>query len=167
MYAYASEVVTMDFLRSKGLPIPEVYMYSCMPENEAGMEYMLIEYTECTDLSEIWFNLERKEIDLFIDQLAKLKSIIMSISFPADGSIYYATNLKQLSGREGIPLEGENQDVPLHEQVRSTSHKEENKGISLDNHAKPILEPQKKCFCLGPEVLKPLWYGKWEQMDSF
>ena len=157
----------MDFLRSKGLPIPEVYAYSCTPENEAGTEYMLIEYAECTDLSEIWLNLEKKEIDSFMDQLAKLESIMMSISFPADGSIYYATNLKQSSGREGIPLEGENQDVPLHEQVRSTSHKEENKGISLDDQAKPIPEPQKKCFCLGPEVSKPLWYGKKEQMDSF
>ena len=44
----------MDFLRSKGLPIPEVYAYSCTPENEAGTEYMLIVYAECTDLSEIF-----------------------------------------------------------------------------------------------------------------
>ena len=157
----------MDFLRSKGLPIPEVYAYSSTPENEAGTEYMLIEYSEGTDLSEIWFNLEKKEIDSFLDQLAKLESIMMSISFPADGSIYYATNLKQLSGKEGIRLEGENQDVPLHEQVGSASYKEENKGISLDDQAKPIPEPQKKCFCLGRDVSIPLWYGKWEQMDPF
>ena len=166
-YADASEVATMDFLRSKGLPIPEVYAYSYTPENEAGTEYMLIEYSEGTDLSEIWFNLEKKEIDSFMDQLVMLESIMMSIPFPAGGSIYHATDLKQLSGREGIPVEGENHDVPFHEQIGSISLKQENKGISLDDQAKPIPEPQKKRFCLGPDVSIPPWYGKREQMDSF
>jgi hypothetical protein len=54
-YAYASEVATMDFLRSKGVPIPEVYAYSFTSENEAGTEYILMEYVEGTDLSQIWF----------------------------------------------------------------------------------------------------------------
>ena len=49
----------MDFLHSKGVPIPEVYVYSSTPENEAGMGYMLLEYVEGTDLSEEWFNLEK------------------------------------------------------------------------------------------------------------
>lgn len=155
----------MDFLRSKGLPIPEVYAYSYTPENEAGTEYMLIEYVEGIDLSQVWFNLEKKEIDSLMDQLAKLESIMMSIPFPAGGSIYYTTDLKQLSGSEGIPLESENQDIPLHEQVRSISLKEEKRGTLLDEQAKPI--PQKKRFCLGPDVSIPLWYGKREQMDSF
>ena len=93
----------MDFLRSKGLSIPEVYAYSFTSENEAGTEYILMEYVEGTDLRDVWFNLEKDEIDSFMDQLA---SIMMSISFPAGGSIYYARDLKQLTGSEGIPLEG-------------------------------------------------------------
>ena len=80
---------TIDFLRSKGLTIPEVYAYSYTPENEAGTEYMLIEYVEGTDLRELWFNLEKKETDSLMDLLAKLQSTMMSISFPAGGSIYY------------------------------------------------------------------------------
>ena len=56
----------MDVIRSEGLPDPEVYAYSYTPEYEAVTEYMLIEYVEATDLSEIWFNLEKKEIDVFI-----------------------------------------------------------------------------------------------------
>ena len=68
----------MDFFRFKGLPIPEVYTYSYTPENEAGMEYVLIEYVEGTDISEVSFNLEKKEIDSLMDQLAELKSIMMS-----------------------------------------------------------------------------------------
>ena len=80
----------MKFLHSEGLPIPEVYAYSLTPENEAGTEYMRLEYVEGTDLSEVSFNLEKKEIDSFMDQLTKLQSIMMSISFPAGGSIFYA-----------------------------------------------------------------------------
>ena len=134
----------MDFRRSKGLPIPEVYAYSFTSENEAGTEYILIEYVEGTDLSDVWFNLEKDEIDSFMDQLAKLESI-MSTSFPAGGNIYYARDLEQLSGSEGIPLEGENQDIPFDEQA---------KRIPL----------QMVRFCVGPDVSIPLWYGRREQM---
>ena len=163
-YDYVNGVATMSFLSSKGLPIPEVYVYSYTPENVAGTEYMLIEYVEGTDSSQVWFNLEKEEIDSLMDQLAKLESIMMSISCPEGGSIYYATDLKQLSGSECIPLEVENQDILLHEQVGSISLREENKGIPLDEQAKPI-PSQKERFCLGPDVSIPLWYGKREQMD--
>ena len=147
-YTYASEVATMDFLRSKGLPIAEIYAYSFTSENEAGTEYTLMEYIEGIDLGDVWFNLEKDDIDSFMDQLAKLESIMMSISFPAGGSIYYARDLKQLSGSEGIPLEGEDQD------------------ISLDEQAKCI-PLQKEQFCVGPDVSLPLWYGRREEMDAF
>ena len=150
----------MDFLRSKGLPIPEVYGYSFTSENEAGTEYILMEYVEGTDLSDVWFNLEKDEIDSFMDQLAKLESIMMSISFPAGGSIYYARDLNQLSGSEGG-----NQGVPFGEQTGSISLEEENEGISLDEQAKRI-PLQKERFCVGPDVSIPLWYGRREQMGA-
>ena len=165
-YAYASEVATMDFLRSKGLPIAEIYAYSFTSENEAGTEYILMEYMEGIDLSEVWFNLEKDDIDSFMDQLAKFESIMMSISFPAGGSIYYARDLKQLSGSVGIPIEGEDQDISLDEQIGSISLEEENEGISLDEQAKRI-PLQKERFCVGPDVSIPLWYGRREEMDAF
>ncbi|KAF5376644.1 hypothetical protein D9615_007875 [Tricholomella constricta] len=138
-YALASEVATMDFLRSKGLPIPRVYAYSFTSENESETEYILMEYVKGTDLSQIWFDLKEDEIISLMDQLAKTESTMMSISFPAGGSIYYASDLKELSGNEGIPLE------------------EANEGISLEN----------KRFCIGPDVSVPLWYGRREQLDVF
>ena len=165
-YAYASEVATMDFLRSKGLPIPEIYAYSFTSENEAGTEYTLMEYIEGIDLGDVWFNLKKNETDSFMDQLAKFESIMMSISFPAGGSIYYARDLKQLSGSEGIPLEGENQDILLDEQIGSISLEEENEGISLDEQTKRI-PLQKERFCVGPDISVPLWYGRREQMGAF
>ncbi|TFY73597.1 hypothetical protein EWM64_g10415 [Hericium alpestre] len=147
-YALASEVATMDFLRSKGLPIPKVYAYSFTSKNEAEMEYILMEYVEGTDLSQIWFDLKADEIKSLMSQLAKVESTMMSISFPAGGSIYYARDLKELSGNEGIPLEEENEGIPLDEQIKS---------ISLE----------KERFCIGPDVSVPLWYGRREQLDVF
>ena len=71
----------MDFLRSKGLPIPEIYAYAFMSEYEAGTEFILMEYIEGIDLGDVWFNLEEDEMDSFMDQLTKYESIMMSISF--------------------------------------------------------------------------------------
>lgn len=129
----------MDFLRSKGLPIPEVYAYSFTSKNEAETEYILMAYVKGTDLSQIWFDLEKDAIVSLMDQLAKLESIMMSIPFPAGGSIYYARDLKNLSGNEGIPLD---------EQIES---------ISLE----------KERFCIGPDVSIQMWYGRREQLDVF
>lgn len=105
-YTLASEAATMNFLRSKGLPIPEIFAYSFVSNNEAQTEYLLMEYVEGADLSEFWFDLQKAEITSLMDQLAELESVMMSIYFPAGGSIYYAEDLKTLSGNSGIPLEG-------------------------------------------------------------
>ncbi|CAA7266012.1 unnamed protein product [Cyclocybe aegerita] len=116
-YAVASEVATMDFLRSKGLPIPKVYV----------------------DLSQIWSGLKEDEIISLMDQLVKFESTMMSLSFPAGGSIYYARDLMELSGNEGIPLD---------EQVESITLKKEQ-------------------LCIGPDVSIPLWYGRRERLNVF
>ncbi|KAJ7097742.1 kinase-like domain-containing protein [Mycena belliarum] len=138
-YVVASEVATMDFLRSKGLPIPKVYEYSFSSNNEAKTEYILMEYVKGTDLSQIWFNLQEDEIVSLMDQLANFESTMMSISFPAGGSIYYARDLMELSGDEGIPLD---------EQADSSAL-------------------EKGRFCIGPDLSIPLWYGRREQLDVF
>jgi hypothetical protein len=138
-YALASEVAAMDFLRSKRLPIPKVYAYSFTSKNEAETEYILMQYVEGADLSQIWFELKEDEIISLMDQLAKVESTMMSISFPAGGSIYYARDLKELSGNEGIPLDGQIESISL----------------------------EKERFCIGPDVSPPLWYGRREQLDVF
>ncbi|PPQ88103.1 hypothetical protein CVT25_014400 [Psilocybe cyanescens] len=164
-YALASEVATMTFLRSKGLPIPKVYAYSLTSKNEAKTEYILMEYVEGTDLSQIWFDLKSDEIISLMDQLAKVESTMMSISFPAGGSIYYTRDLKELSGNEGIPLE-ENEDILLDEQIKGISLKEGNKGGLFEEGGESI-SLEKERFCIGPDVSVPLWYGRREQLDVF
>ncbi|KAJ3785830.1 hypothetical protein GGU10DRAFT_421310 [Lentinula aff. detonsa] len=126
-YAVASEVATMDFLRSTGLPIPKVYAYSSTSNNGR------------TNLSQIWSELKEDEIISLMDQLAKVESTMMSISFPAGGSIYYARDLKELSGNEGIPLDNQVENIAF----------------------------EKERYCIGPDVSVPLWYGRREQLKVF
>ncbi|KAG1725600.1 protein kinase subdomain-containing protein PKL CAK Fmp29 [Suillus lakei] len=110
-FAVASEVATMALLRSSGLPIPEVYGYSPTPNNAAGTEYIFMEFVQGTNLSDIWFDLGEREIISISRQLAELESKMMSIAFPAGGSLYYTEDLENAAGsasrptRPGITLE--------------------------------------------------------------
>ena len=104
-FAVASEVATMAFLRSSGLPIPEVYGYSPVPDNTAETAYIYMEFVQGTQLSDIWFDLGEGDIILITRQLAELESKMMSVAFPAGGSLYYATDLKKVVRKPGVPLE--------------------------------------------------------------
>ncbi|KAI0289096.1 protein kinase subdomain-containing protein PKL CAK Fmp29 [Russula brevipes] len=105
-FAVASEVATMALLRSSGLPIPEVYGYSPAPDNTAETEYIFMEFVEGTSLSDKWFDLGEGDIISISRQLAELESKMMSITFPAGGSLYYTKDLEKVA-RPGIPLEDE------------------------------------------------------------
>jgi len=104
-FAVASEVATMDLLRSSGLPLPEVYGYSPAPDNAAEIEYIFMEYVRGTKLSDVWLDLEEREIISVLRELAQLETKMMSIAFPAGGSLYYAQDLEKVAGGPGIPLE--------------------------------------------------------------
>ncbi|EPQ52401.1 hypothetical protein GLOTRDRAFT_47759 [Gloeophyllum trabeum ATCC 11539] len=104
-FAVASEVATMDFLRSYGLPIPKVYGYSSAPDNAAETEYIFMEYVHGTKLSDVWLDLDEEEIVSVMRELAQLESRMMSIIFPAGGSLYYTQDLQKATGKPGIPLE--------------------------------------------------------------
>ncbi|KAL5480871.1 hypothetical protein ACEPAI_9811 [Sanghuangporus weigelae] len=106
-YAIASEVATMRLLRSSGLPVPEVYDYSPSSDNAAKTEYIFMEFMRGTKLSDVWLELEEPDIVSVLRQLAQLESRMMSILFPAGGSLYYANDLEKVAGRTGIPLNDE------------------------------------------------------------
>ena len=118
-YAIASEVTTMCFLCSSGLPVPEVYDYFPSSDNAAKTEYIFMEFMRGTKLSDVWTDLEEPDIISVLRQLAQLESRMMSIPFPAGGSLYYTNDLeKKVAGRTGIPLNDERfcvgPDVRLH-----------------------------------------------------
>ena len=106
-YAVASEVATMEFLRSSGLPVPRVYGYSPLSDNAAKTEYIFMEFVRGTKLSDVWPELGESDIVSILRQLVQLESQMMSISFPAGGSLYYAHDLEKVAGRAAIPLKDE------------------------------------------------------------
>ncbi|EED83412.1 predicted protein [Postia placenta Mad-698-R] len=106
-YAVASEVATMEFLRSSGLPVPQVYGYSPVSDNTAKTEYIFMEFVRGTKLSDVWLELGESDIVSILRQLVQLESQLMSISFPAGGSLYYAHDLEKVAGRAAIPLKDE------------------------------------------------------------
>ena len=106
-YAIASEVATMRFLRSSGLPVPDIYDYSPSSDNAAKTEYIFMEFMRGTKLSDVWLKLEAPDIVSVLRQLAQLESRMMSIPFPAGGSLYYTNDLEKVALRTGIPLKDE------------------------------------------------------------
>ncbi|KAH9964465.1 protein kinase subdomain-containing protein PKL/CAK/Fmp29 [Russula dissimulans] len=94
-YVVASEVATMDFLRSSGLPIPNIYGYSPTSDNVAETEYIFMEFVNGTKLSDIWSDLGEREIESVVHQLVQLEAKMMLMSFPAAGSLYYAQDLER------------------------------------------------------------------------
>ncbi|OCB90939.1 hypothetical protein A7U60_g1850 [Sanghuangporus baumii] len=106
-YAVASEVATMEFLRSSGLPVPQVYGYSPASDNAAKTEYIFMEFMRGTKLSDVWLELRESDIVSILRQLVQLESQMMSISFPAGGSLYYTHDLEKVAGRAAIPLKDE------------------------------------------------------------
>lgn len=95
----------MRFLRANGLPVPKVYDYSPTPDNAAKTEYILMEFVAGTKLSDVWMELEEAEIASVLRQMVELEARIMSIPFPAGGSLYYAHDLQKVAGRtKSIPV---------------------------------------------------------------
>ena len=104
-YAVASEVATMDFLRSSGLPTPQVYGYSPVEDNAAQTEYIFMEFMKGAILSGVWPQLEGPAIASIMRQVVQLESQMMSLSFTAGGSLYYTSDLLKVAGKATVPLE--------------------------------------------------------------
>ena len=68
-YAIASEVATMRFLCSAGLPVPKVYDYSPLLDNTAKMEYIFMEFMRGMKFSNVWLKLEEPDIVSILRQL--------------------------------------------------------------------------------------------------
>jgi hypothetical protein len=105
----ASEVATMDFLRSHGIPVPKVYSYSATPENVAGTEYLFMELVSGTNLGDVWHDLPEKARIRVVKNIVEMESRLFSLSFPASGSLFYTKDL---------PAEFNRIDVPIADAVR-------------------------------------------------
>ncbi|PSS31911.1 hypothetical protein PHLCEN_2v2318 [Hermanssonia centrifuga] len=134
-YAVASEVATMAFLRAHDLPVPKVYGYSPTSDNAAKTEYIFMELVKGTKLTDLWMQLKEADLASVLRQLVKLESHIMSIPFPAGGSLYFVDDLEKVAGEKtGIQmsLKGEHfcigPDVRLHMWYGRRSQLDVNRG---------------------------------------
>ncbi|KAI9507088.1 kinase-like domain-containing protein [Russula earlei] len=104
-YTVASEVATIEYLRSSGLPAPEIYGYSPDSDNAAGTAYILMEFVQGSKLSDVWPGLDDQEVISVVRKLTQLESRMMSLSFPAGGSLYFTKDLEKVASGLGIPLD--------------------------------------------------------------
>jgi len=104
-YAVASEVATIEYLLSCGIPAPEIYGYSADSDNAAGTPYILMEFVQGSKLSEVWPDLGDQEVISVVRQLTQLESRMMAQSFPAGGSLYFTKDLEKVATGLGVPLE--------------------------------------------------------------
>jgi Protein of unknown function (DUF1679) len=103
-YAVASEVATIEYLRSSGLPAPEIYGYSPDSDNAAGTAYILMEFVQGSKLSEVWPSLDDQEVISIVRQLTQIESQMISLSFPTGESLYFTKDLEKVTPGLGIPL---------------------------------------------------------------
>ena len=109
-YAVASEVATIEYLRSCGIPAPEIYGYSADSDNAAGTPYILMEFVQGSKLGEVWPSLDDQEVISVVRQLTRLESRMMSLPFPAGGSLLHALR-GRLFLHAGGPWEGETSEL--------------------------------------------------------
>ncbi|KAF7329689.1 Protein kinase subdomain-containing protein PKL/CAK/Fmp29 [Mycena kentingensis (nom. inval.)] len=101
----ASEVATMEFMRTQcaGIPIPDVFGYAPDAENVAETPYILMEHVEGTRLSDMLLELDERDIDSLTEQFARFEAEMMEMAFPAGGSLYFTDDLKGVA--DGILLD--------------------------------------------------------------
>ncbi|KAF7314326.1 APH domain-containing protein [Mycena kentingensis (nom. inval.)] len=104
-YAVASEVATIEYQRSCGIPVPEIYGYSAESDNVAGTPYIFMEFVYGPKLGEVWTSLGDEEVISVMRQLTRLESRMMAQSFPAGGSLYFSKDLEKVAPGLGVPLE--------------------------------------------------------------
>ncbi|KAI1910965.1 hypothetical protein LOZ65_006271 [Ophidiomyces ophidiicola] len=99
-YTTASEVATMDFLRTIfNIPIPQVLAHCSTTDNPVGAEYVIMELIRGESLASRWLTLSTNEIKGVMNQIAKMEERLFSYRLLAFGSLYYNEDIPM-----GIPL---------------------------------------------------------------
>lgn len=100
--AVASEVTTMDFVRTYGIPTPRVFGYA-VNENPVGSEYILIEKLSGQPIGDGWYDLAEEQRLQLLHDIVKIESKLFNIQLPTSGSIYYTHDLDENIPKVDIP----------------------------------------------------------------
>lgn len=136
-YMTASEVATMDFLRTQlDLPAPKVFGWASRvdEENPVGAEYIIMEKAQGDSLGSLWLSLSTGELAAVIRQIVDIETRLFSTPFPKHGSLYYKEDLEE-KFREDIP--------------------------SVANDGSLLADR----FCVGPVATRPFWTEERGQMN--
>ncbi|KAF7125526.1 hypothetical protein CNMCM5793_001765 [Aspergillus hiratsukae] len=106
-YTVASEAATLEYLRLHRIPTPEVYAWCSTKANPVGAEYIIMEKLNGTPLGDIWYAMTPKEQHKIMKQIVQWEARLMSLEFPACGSLYYQ---KDLPTERKVPLPSHNGD---------------------------------------------------------
>ncbi|KFY50732.1 hypothetical protein V496_09207 [Pseudogymnoascus sp. VKM F-4515 (FW-2607)] len=87
-YGVASEVATMEFLRSQGVPIPRVFYWDSSASNEVGSEYIIMERVPGRELSETWQTMTFKERMAVVQKIVDVERILFGIQLPIVQEVY-------------------------------------------------------------------------------
>ncbi|KAL5332899.1 kinase-like domain-containing protein [Aspergillus crustosus] len=94
-YTTASEVATMDFVRTRlGTPVPKMHAWnSNATGSPVGAEYVIMEKVSGVQLEHVWSELPIEDKFEVVKTISRYQKAWMSVSFPAYGSLYYADDL--------------------------------------------------------------------------
>ena len=71
----------MEYLRSHGIPVPEVYGNSASADNPAGTEYIFMELVRGRSLGDAWFNLPPEQRTEIVTEIVEIKSRLFALRF--------------------------------------------------------------------------------------
>ncbi|KAF2866274.1 kinase-like domain-containing protein [Massariosphaeria phaeospora] len=139
--ATASEVATLDFARTHGIPTPRVLGYSLDP-GPVGSEYILMEKLPGRPIGETWFQLAEQQRLQVLHDVVKLEAKLFNTALPASGSIYYTHDLPPDSPRIEIPGSGGELCVGPYASLRWWFGKREQLDVDRGPHDKslPVLQ---------------------------
>ena len=112
-YMTASEVATMDFLRTQlDIPVPKVFAWASRvdDDNAVGAEYIIMEKMPGESLSSQLLSLSTGELAKVIEQIVDMESRLFSTRFPKHGSLYYKEDVEERF-REDMPYQPTDGDL--------------------------------------------------------
>lgn len=92
-FATASEAATLQFLYSKGIPVPQLYGYSSSNENSAGAEYIIMEKASGVGLETRWLDMSKRERHKLVSSFVELEKKFFNLPFQSTGSIYFKDDI--------------------------------------------------------------------------
>lgn len=99
----ASEVATIEYLRSRGIPTPKVLGWSGVSDNPLGTEYIIMEKARGKELEETWYTMASDERESIMKKIVDVESLLFGIQFPANGSLYFTDFLPEGTAKITLP----------------------------------------------------------------